>query len=94
LWRSWFICLLAVTIVALAIAAKRSQYHGLGQTGLYLSKAIKMNESRVDQRGAVYPSPLFSGEWCDLAAYLEEPSAAAGPMPSYRIELRSTPIII
>jgi hypothetical protein len=88
-----FICLLAVAIVALAIEAKRSQYHGLGQTGRYLSKAIKMNENRVDRRGAVYPSPLFS-EWCDLAAYPEEPSAAAGPLPSHRIELRSTPIII
>jgi len=52
-----FVGLLVCSTLALAVEAKRSQYHSKTETSSYLSKATKMSEGRVPQLGMVPPLP-------------------------------------
>jgi hypothetical protein len=75
-----FVCLLVCTTVALAVEAKRSQYHSQTETSSYLSKATKMSEGRAPQLGLVEPLPQIAGQLADMpVAWMQRPPEPTHP---------------
>jgi len=92
--RFLFVCLLAVAIVALAIEAKHSQYHDSGKSGHLLSKAIKMDGSRVQKDDPISHSPSLNTDWGHLRACAEAPPAAGNSLAPRSIQPQSPPILV